>query len=323
MDDHSVAIGSSRSGVRIWQQVDSPENKGKIGRALLAKTHPIPSRVMSLASLQMTLAAGCWDMNIYIFQDVLCNTLVGHCDAVLSLQFQDDCLFSGGADGTIKIWLWEESLCINTLNIEAGYVHRIVGNSRFAVAATGCSLTRLVVWDLSLDSTIFFAVQRGRVKAIVLSEDYFITGGSETPAVEVWNLTGTLLQKFTRHSKPITDLLLLNDEVLSSSEDKWIYLWAWKTDTILFKSFGFTASVFHLTPKEKILACENKGNSIQLYDFKGNSTQLYDFQDSLNQVTLLFRTLSQFECRNSSFRRSLSLDISTLEDLENYINYIK
>lgn len=299
-DRQSVAAGYTVNGVRIWQN-------GNIINQI-----PIPSKVMSLACQHSTLAIGCWNMKIYI------NTseslpLIGHSDAIITMQFLNSYLFSGAADGTVKIWLWQENFCINTLSINSGYVHKVVCNSKFAIGACGCSLTRIVIWDLENDSNFFFFIQRGRVRALTISENYFVTGGSENPVVEIWNFEGQIIKCMGRHTEAVTEVCLVGELIVSAADDKWIYVWDWRNDVYVAQFYGFVAYAF-LPFDGGLIACESKGNSLQFYEVMKN----WEIQ-----VTMKWRTVKMFECRNSSFKGTSGIALEDERELENYTNYIR
>ena len=302
LNNSSVATGSGKSGVNVWSE-------GVVQRA-----YETPSRVMSICSMEETIAIGCWDMKIYIYQQSLIATLVGHSDAVISLQFLNTYLFSGSADGTIKIWLWSENYCTNSLQLDSGYVHKVVASSKYAIGTCGYSLTRLAIWDLEQDSTFTFSIPRGRVKALDICEDFFVTGGSETPFIEVWSFTGDMIKRNSKHSGCIMQVKIFNDFIISSAEDKWIFVWDWRNDVIVSKYFGFTSSYFSIKDDLQVLACESKGTSVQLHEF--------DVSDCTN-MKLLWRTLEMFETRNCNYRKSKNLSIEQIGQLEDYISYIR
>lgn len=302
LNSKSVATGSGKSGVNIWSE------------GVVQKTFETTSRVMSICSTEETLAIGCWDMKIYIYQQSLIATLVGHSDAVISLQFLQTYLFSGSADGTIKIWLWSENFCTNSLQLNSGYVHKVVASSKYAIGTCGYSLTRLVIWDLEQDSNFAFSVPRGRVKALDICEDFFVTGGSETPFIEIWTFTGDMVRRNNKHSGCVTQVKICNDFIISSAEDKWVYVWDWRNDFIVSKYFGFTCSYFWVMDDLKVFACESKGTSVQLYEFEVGDCA---------GMRLLWRTLGMFETRNCNFRKSRNLSVEQIGQLEDYISYIR
>lgn len=299
-DKESVAAGYAVSGVRIWKN-------GEISNRI-----SIPSKVMSLAYQNSTLAIGCWNMKIYL-NNSESLPLIGHSDAIITMQFLNIYLVSGAADGTIKIWIYEENYCINTLPINSGYVHKVVANSKFAIGACGCSLTKIVVWDLENDTNFFFFIQRGRIKALAISENFFITGGSENPLVEIWDFEGHLIKCMGKHTEAVTEICLIGDMIVSASDDKWIYVWDWRNDVFIAQYYGFVVSGF-LEYDGGLMACESKGNSLQFYHLN---------VDDEIRVTMKWRTVKMFECRNSNFKATKNFAFEDERELENYTLYIR
>ena len=223
-------------------------------------------------------------------------------------------LFSGASDGSVRIWIWAESLCINTLTENNGYVHRVLANNNYAVVTTGCSMTKIVIWDLQSDTQTYLYSRRGRVKAVAINDHHFAIGGSETSVIDVFNYQGILHRSFTSHTAAITELVFYLDYLISSSDDKTIYIWDWINDVIISKYYGFAACKLSVS-NNYFYACENKGNSLQFYELQLDKDKL--------EGKLLWRTLSLFECRNSNFRAVRGLTREEEEDLENFTVYSK
>lgn len=296
-----VLTGYKQGTVRLWQCGVIIEEKN------------LNSRVMSVSSYNENRAAGCWNMNIYIWGETKV-TLTGHTDGVITLQFLDSFLFSGASDGTIKVWLWNESLCINSLPAYNGYVHRVVANNNFAIGTSGCSSTKITIWNLVDETSFNFFIQRGRVKALALNESYFATGGSDTPVIELWYYSGMMRSRLSGHTKAITDIVFYLSKLVSSSEDKSIIVWDWENSVILEKVSGCVASKIWVSD-QTMTFCENKGNSLQFY------TAVLD--TDVLKTKMLWRTLDMFECKNSGFRCVKGWTREEEEELENYSEYIR
>ena len=201
-------------------------------------------------------------MNIYI-RGTINIMMIGHNDAVYSVYFIGDYLISGSSDGLVKIWHWEEGYCINTLAVHNGYVHRVLANTKYAIISSGCSTTKIIIWDLESDTFNSFYNHKGRVKALAICDDNFATGGSDS-MIKIWDYQGNHIDSLVAHTGTIIELIFHSGNLISSAEDKYIYIWDWNNHQILSKCYGFVAARIK-NIDNCFIACESKGNNLKQY----------------------------------------------------------
>lgn len=292
LDNGEIVLTGCRNGlIRMWKE-GKQEN-----------VWDLKSKVMSIDWKNGFIAAGCWDMNIYI-RGGMEKTMVGHMDAVNSIQFCGEFLFSGGSDGLVKIWAWEEGYCISTLPVHNGYVHRVISNSKFAIVSSGCSNTKITIWDLENDSTNSIHMNRGRVKALAMCENLFATGAS-TGLVEVWDFNARLLATFSKHSGAITELMFFMGNLITCAEDSYVYVWDWSNNILLMSTFGFIPAKI-LKTEEKIVACQFIGSSLQFYE-------VFFYEISV-AYKLLWRTVGKLELLLCNFKRVRGLPEALVQE---------
>jgi WD40 repeat protein len=296
-DGCTVIVGYKQGVVRFWR-----DNK-------CVDSWNLASRIMSLSSCKQNLAAGCWNMKVYV-RGEMDACLIGHTDGVNSIQLTDNYLFSGGCDGLVIIWAWKDGYRINTLSVNSGYVHKVMANEKYLVSTSGCSNAKITIWDLENDTHENFYHHRGRVKALAMGSTKFVTGGSDS-IIELWSYQGHRMSSLKAHSGAIIELVFYTENLLiSSAEDKIICLWDTNTYSIVSKTFGFTASrIFH--GQGKIFACESKNNFIQFFEcYCGDNTL---------STLLLWRTSFMLECKNCSFNDTKGITKQQLSVLQNVI----
>ena len=295
-----VVLGYKQGLVREWENGN------------IVSEWNLESRVMSLALYKKNTAAGCMDMNIYIKTKKNITKLVGHGDSILSLAFLNSFLLSGSCDGLVKIWLWKEKICMNSLNLHGGYVHRVLVNAKYAVCTSGCSDNKITIWDLENDSSDSFYHHRGRVKALALFTNIFATGGSDN-IIQIWSYDGLLINSLISHTEPVTDLCFYLCYLVSSSEDKWIFVWDWTNSQIVAKCFGVVAWKIFINEKN-FFVCENKGSFFEYFKCEIVQERI--------EYKLVWRTNSMIECKNCRFNNVCGVNKDQSDQLLELFNYI-
>ena len=163
------------------------------------------------------------------------QTLKGHHDSVFTLHvLNNDILFSGSNDTTVKVWKWKTGKCIQTLkgHDDAIYSLQTIGQDRLASGSADGTI-RIWLW-LTGTCTITIDGNCGGFFSLKMLDDYTLASGTENGQIQIWNLEiGKENQlevvkccTIKGHSDRVCSLLSLpNNKLASGSTDKRIKIW--------------------------------------------------------------------------------------------------
>ncbi|EFA85552.1 putative protein serine/threonine kinase [Heterostelium album PN500] len=157
------------------------------------------------------------------------STLSGHSDNLTALIISEDKkkLYSGSADGTLKIWNLETQSCIETNR--AGHRKAITAicltNDSYITASADQSIK---IWDKSNNELKHKLEEHTNdVNSICISkEKNLLFSCSSDKSIRVWDLnTFKCIKVLTAHSKSVKSIVVSGKYLFSASSDETIKVW--------------------------------------------------------------------------------------------------
>lgn len=223
------------------------------------------------------------------------HLLTGHKLPVITLTTEDDVLFSGSTDATIKVWCLKDCKYLRTLHGHRDPI-RCLTVAGGALVSAGAKTVR--VWDLSdLSCVAVLAASdiRGSLKALAVAQDGTIyVGGQDCqvklyPAEYACNMdadspramkdcetaricTGTAIEPALAtdaangHCASVTCLALCGDYICSGSSDSTVRVWRAKTLEFVKVLRGHRGSVLALHAVPGLLLSGGRDHLVRAWD---------------------------------------------------------
>ncbi|MFY9226809.1 MAG: WD40 repeat domain-containing protein, partial [Blastocatellia bacterium] len=230
-DNRYIISGDCYGTINIWELFT-----GKLLSSLKEHSGSVLALAVTLDNEKLVSASSdrtikIWDFNS-ILDDPSCpsstHTLTEHKTIVNKLSLDDKYLISGGSDGTIKVW---DLLSYLPINDFSGHDYSITGLSITSDNQHLISTSedgKIKVWELASSSLLAVLTESASsINTVALTKDnqYIVTGNSDK-TINIWNLeTGFLVNVLTGHSDLITDLVLSEGTIFSTSKDGTVRLW--------------------------------------------------------------------------------------------------
>ncbi|KAK3424731.1 hypothetical protein EUGRSUZ_F01502 [Eucalyptus grandis] len=230
--------GSDSKNIRVWKNLkEFSAFKGRRRRSALWIKHSDAVSCLSLNKEQGLLYSASWDRTIKVWRisDSKClESISAHDDAVNAVVASvDDLVFSGSADGTVKVWKREmlgkttkHALAESLLKQECA-VTSLAMNRACSVAYGGSSDGLVNFWERGKQFT-HGGVLKGHKLAILClaSAGNLLFSGSADKTICVWRRDGTIhtcLSVLTGHTGPVKCLATEEDaESARKGEQRWI-----------------------------------------------------------------------------------------------------
>jgi WD40 repeat protein len=123
------------------------------------------------------------------------RNLTGHTDTVFSILLMSNAslLASASKDGFLKIWTWQNSVCVQNVTLGSVYptVLQLLTDGSLAVAYSDFSI-RIFDWNFSVNKTLIG--HSGLVTSIQNLSSNSLVSSSLDGTVILWNLTSSLIQ---------------------------------------------------------------------------------------------------------------------------------
>ncbi|GAM21019.1 hypothetical protein SAMD00019534_041940 [Acytostelium subglobosum LB1] len=190
-------------------------------------TMALPDLIPDLdQSGHVTLAA---PNNVTSSEMVTLGNLAGHTERITSLVVTNDGtrqLFSGAADGTMKIWNLDTLQCLDTIKAHRKAITAICYNQDNIFTSSLDQTIR--VWDRKTnDNKAKLEEHTGEVNYICISnERNQLYSCSFDKSIRIWDLaTLKCVKVLTAHSKSVKSLVISGKYMFSASNDETIKVW--------------------------------------------------------------------------------------------------
>lgn len=204
----------------------------------------------------------------------LLRTLEGHTDDVhcIALNKNQSLMLSGDwGTNIIKLWNTEDFSEIRTFVGHQSYVNHVIFNEAKDQVISASNDETIRVWNINDGSLIrTLTGHTFWVNTVLLDEQTgLLYSAAYDQAIKVWNVdNGTLLNTFIGHSNYVHRLMLVEDKLLSTSEDNSIIVWS-KSGEII-KRFNYPHQLYSLdlNPSNLELLCTTGDEKLFFWPLK-------------------------------------------------------
>eukprot|EP01132_Coremiostelium_polycephalum_P002804 gene2804-3486_t len=246
----------------------------------LAETIKGYHNTIALCICENLVFTGCADNSIRVYEyknkTLECTqTLKGHEGPVETLCYNDQYLFSGSSDHSIKVWDLKKLRCIFTLEGHSDSVRTVLLNDKYLFS--GSADKTIKVWDLKTLECKFTLEGHTRAVKTLCTSGQYLFSGSNDKSIKVWDLK-TFRCNYTLkgHTKWVTAVCIMGTNLYSGSYDKTIRVWSLKSLDCVATLRGHERWVENLIISDKYLFSASDDNTIKVWDL-----------DSLRCITTL------------------------------------
>jgi WD40 repeat protein len=251
-DGQAIATGSNDHTIKLWQL-----ETGKLLRTLggLFSGHSSIVHTVAFSPDGQLLASGSWDETIKLWQvsrGKEIRTLTSHGSWINSVAFnpilpnfsyqQEEAylrgwiLASGGADGTVKLWIVSTGIEISTFTGHSDSVWSVAFSPDGQLLASGSADSTIKLWQVDRGREIrSFIGHSFFVNFVTFSPDgRLLVSASADGTIKLWQVsTGKEIHTFRGHSDAVCSVAFSpNAQFLASgSWDKTIKIWQIRTGT--------------------------------------------------------------------------------------------
>lgn len=203
------------------------------------------------------------------------NRLHGHDDWVygISVSPDDQFLFSGSKDTTIKVWKLKTGDLIDTLEGHKGSVISVSASPDGQFLFSGNDYPTIKVWNWATwDLIDTLEGHTGAVHSVIVNPDgQTLISASTDLTIRVWNLaTGEEIHSLSGHSHPVYSVSISRDgqTLVSGSIDKTIKMWNPVTGDLI-RTLSGHRNWFHsvsISPDGKTIIAGSSDNTIKIWN---------------------------------------------------------
>ncbi|HSW86361.1 MAG TPA: F-box/WD40 repeat-containing protein [Rhabdochlamydiaceae bacterium] len=150
-------------------------------------------------------------------------TLKGHENDIYCLCTKGNFLYSGSADGTIKVWDLETNECKATLNDHKGPITSLCINKNFL--CSGSADGTIKVWNLDTNECEITLEAGSSIECLCIQKNVLYSGSADGK-IKIWDLsTNQCKATFEEHQHPVKCLCIEENVLYSGSADGKIKIW--------------------------------------------------------------------------------------------------
>jgi len=173
-------------------------------------------------------------------QTKICDKILnfqGHSGPIWCLDRNEDLLFTGSYDKTIKIWEISSGVCLNTVRAHSNWVSSVNHCKNFNILISSSWDSTIKLWkisDFSIDNSLILQNEIGNYIYCVREnlKNAEVYSGTEFKTVDIWDVNKKLIKSsLIGHLERVNNIKHHFDKniILSGSEDKNIRLWDSRT----------------------------------------------------------------------------------------------
>ena len=222
----------------------------------------------------------------------------GHCGPIWSFDRNDDLLFTGSYDKTIKIWNVKKGNCLNTTRAHNSWVSSIKFDKNFNKLISSSWDSTIKLWNLNLDNNslnndIIISNDPGNYIYCIESDlsNGRIISGNEKRTIDIWNIEkiNEKENSLIGHLERINTLKMYNNLIFSGSEDKHGRIWDKRNGKCEILLNGHNRGITQIDYDEisNRIFTSSIDKTIKIYDMRKNSEirTLVGHSDSVYSIT--------------------------------------
>ena len=222
----------------------------------------------------------------------------GHCGPIWSFDRNDDLLFTGSYDKTIKIWNVKKGNCLNTTRAHNSWVSSIKFEKNFNKLISSSWDSTIKLWNLNLEDNtlnndIVISNDPGNYIYCIESDlsNGRIISGNEKRTIDIWNIEkiNEKENSLIGHLERINTLKMYNNLIFSGSEDKHGRIWDKRNGKCEILLNGHNRGITQIDYDEvsNRIFTSSIDKTIKIYDMRKNSEirTLVGHSDSVYSIT--------------------------------------
>ena len=226
------------------------------------------------------------------------SSYYGHCGPIWSIDRNEEYLFTGSYDKTIKIWNIKNGICLNTIRAHNSWVSSIKFDKQFNKLISSSWDTNIKLWNFnlfnhSLYNDITFYNEPGNYIYCVESDliNDRIISGNEKKSIDIYNINKINEKEFSLfgHLERINSLKKYNNLIFSGSEDKHGRIWDIRNCKCEILLSGHNKGITQIDYDEisNRIFTSSIDKTIKIYDIRKNSEirTLVGHSDSVFAIT--------------------------------------
>ncbi len=258
---------------------------------------------------------------------ILIRTLNAHNGTITRLkQLLNGNLASSSADFTVKIWRTTDWSVNRTYSNHTNIVYALESIDNTTIASGSADKT-IHIWDTNTGNTKLILNASSEVTCLQLlsASRTFLLSGQADGSLKVWDLTtGQSDSERRNHSDRVTDLVLINDELIASASwDKKILIWNTTSRNVMYTLTGHTGKVTSLKVlSSTLIASGSTDNTSKIWDldvqnsaftFKNHTNFIMSsvdlFTDGILVTGSLYRTIKFWDQSTGDLCESMNVSM--------------
>ncbi|KAI9595256.1 WD40-repeat-containing domain protein [Syncephalis fuscata] len=197
--------------------------------------------------------------------DLKTQFLSGHSDSVYCVHFDDDSIFTGSRDHTIRQWDVRSGQCVRTIEAHAASVLCLRRHGNQLV--TGSSDCTASIWNLPTFTQGHRLVgHTAGVLDVCIDEELIVTCSKDT-TLRVWDrITGECKHILYGHRGPVNAIQMKDGIIVSASGDATIRVWDAKTYNCLRTITGHVRGLACVRFDGKHIVSGSNDRTIRVWD---------------------------------------------------------
>lgn len=220
-----------------------------------------------------TIATGAGDGKIIIWEEStgkLLRKISAHREPIFDIELSHNgkLLASSAWDGVISLWNTETWERYNYIYNEGSSTYTLAFTENDAYLVVGLLDKTLKLWEVETRRFVKeFVGHTDNVTSIKIQENEILTSGWDGKII-LWDLNSGLIKKRFDAKKPVFEIQMLNDQIVSVGADRMVTFWDKETDKIVNVLEGHQAEINGLDIQDNLMMTSDVDGVTKFWDLE-------------------------------------------------------